>query len=181
MPVLFVLGGSQGSRAINEVVIDILPQLVQKYQIIHQVGRAHYTEAKLRSGIVLEKQEHLTRYKLFDYLNEAALRMAAGVATLAVSRAGSTAMFELAEWEVPAIVIPIPEPISHDQRSNAFTYARAGAAMVIEEKNLKPHLLLSEVERLMLDERARASMKNKAKQFARPDAGEVIARDLLSF
>lgn len=178
IPVIFVVGGSQGSIKINETILDILPQLLEKYQIIHQVGANNYNDIQKRIAYLLSESKHKERYHSFDYLNSVAMRMTAGIASLVVSRAGS-AIFEFANWGIPSIIIPIPEEISHDQRTNAFTYARSGGAIVIEEKNLTPSILLSEIDRLMSNPELQAEMKKGAKSFARPDAGKIIAEEIL--
>jgi UDP-N-acetylglucosamine--N-acetylmuramyl-(pentapeptide) pyrophosphoryl-undecaprenol N-acetylglucosamine transferase len=85
----------------------------------------------------------------------------------------------MANGGLPAIIIPIPEEISHDQRTNALTYARSGGAVVIEEKNLTSSIILSEIERIMNDEKLRANMIAGAKSFARPEAAELIAKEVL--
>ncbi len=178
LPVIFVIGGSLGSMKINNVILDVLPQLIEKYQIIHQVGKNNFTEINKRATFLLENNPKANRYRIFDYLNSSALRMTAGVASLVITRAGS-ALFEIANWGLPAIVIPIPEEISHDQRVNAFTYARSGGAVVIEEKNLTPSIILSEVDRIMFDSNLRNEMIKGAKSFARHEAAELIAQEIL--
>ncbi len=178
VPIILILGGSQGATKINDAVIDLLPQLIEKYQLIHQVGKENYREAKGRADLILAGNTHASRYKMYDYLNTTALRMAAGAASLVVSRAGST-IFEIAAWGLPAIIIPIPPEISHDQHSNAFTYARAGAAIIIEEKNLTPSILMSEIGRLMGNGGMREKMKEAAKTFSRPEAATTIAQEII--
>ena len=105
--------------------------------------------------------------------------MIAGVADIIISRAGSNAIFEIATWGTPSLIVPIPEDVSRDQRSNAFAYARHGGALVIEQANLTPHLIVSEITRLLNDPEERKRMKEAAKAFARPDAAEKIAREVL--
>lgn len=178
LPIIFVIGGSQGAQHINEIIVDLLPQILPQYQIIHQVGKANYHNVTLRANYILKESPLAERYKAFDYLDSTALRMTAGVASLVITRAGS-ALFEVANWGLPAIIIPIPEEISHDQRTNAFTYARSGGAVVIEEKNLTQSILLSEINRIMSDNKIREEMIAGAKKFARPDASTVIAKELL--
>ncbi len=178
VPVIFILGGSSGAQRINDTLLDSLGDLVSRYQIIHQTGEKHYDEMKGTAGVVLRENPHADRYHPFAYLNSFAMKMAAGIADLAISRAGST-IFEIAVWGVPAILIPIPEEISHDQRGNAYTYARSGAAVVMEEKNLKPNLLIAEIDRLMQSAKDREEMKKAALAFAKPDAAEKIAKELI--
>jgi len=179
VPIIFIVGGSQGATKINELVVDVLPKLVEKYQIIHQVGKNNFADITKRAHYVLENNPKATRYKIFDYLDSSALRMTAGVASLVITRAGSS-LFEIANWGLPAIIIPIPEEISHDQRTNAFTYARSGGAVVIEEKNLTQSVFLSEIDRILTDDKLRNDMIAGAKSFARPDAAAVIAKEIIS-
>lgn len=179
LPIVYVTGGSQGASAINETLLDILSALLEKCQIVHQVGQNNLTEVTQRASVVLEKSPWRSRYKLMGFLNSSAIRMVAGVATIVVSRAGS-AIFEFAQWGLPAILIPIPESISHDQRTNAFTYARTGGAIVIEQGNLTPSVLQSEILRLISNPELLAKMRAGAKTFARPDAARVIAEELLT-
>lgn len=179
LPIVYVTGGSQGASVINETLLDVLPALLEKCQIVHQVGDRNLNEVKQRASVVLEKSPFRARYKLFPYLNSSAIRMVAGASALAVSRAGS-AVFEFAQWGLPVILIPIPESISHDQRSNAFTYARSGGAVVIEQGNLTPSVLQSEIFRLLGNQELLTAMRVGSKKFARPDAARQIATELLS-
>ena len=177
-PVILILGGSQGAQHINEAVLEILPQLVEKYQIIHQVGKENLAEITETAGVLLDKNIHAARYKPFDFLNVVGLRMAAGAADLIITRGGGGAVFEVALWGKPSIFIPISSQLS-DQPKNAFAFARAGACIVIEENNLTPNVLLSEIDRLMNDPARRAEMGNAARAFAQPDAAAKIAREII--
>jgi UDP-N-acetylglucosamine--N-acetylmuramyl-(pentapeptide) pyrophosphoryl-undecaprenol N-acetylglucosamine transferase len=105
--------------------------------------------------------------------------MAAGAADVIITRAGST-LFEIALWETPAIVIPITKSNGDHQKKNAFAYARAGAGLVIEENNLTPHVLISEVRRIVETPAISDSMKAAAKSFAKPDAAAKVAEALLA-
>lgn len=177
-PVVLILGGSQGSQRINEAIIEILPELVEKYHVIHQTGKANIDEMTNTANVVLRESLHRSRYQPHAYLNSVALRHAAGAASLVISRAGSQ-IFEIALWQRPAIIIPIPEAISHDQTSNAFAYAAAGACSVIEEANLTPHVLAAEIDRVVEKPGVADAMKAGAATFARRDAADTIAREIL--
>lgn len=179
LPVILVTGGSQGSQTINDAILDALPQLLKKYQVVHQTGRANYADVTGRMRVAITDSVILERYKPFDYLNDLATRMAAGAANLIISRAGAGNIFEAAAWGLPAILIPIPEPISHDQTKNAFAYARAGGAAVVEQNNLTPGLLVSEVNRILGSEQIKHHMQAAARAFSRPDAAKLIANALL--
>lgn len=176
---VFIMGGSQGAQAINNVILNALPQLVEEFNVIHQAGTANLSEVSGVASVVLKESRFANRYKAFGLLNTLALRMAAGIATLVVARAGSGTIFEVSSWGLPSILVPIPEDVSHDQTENAFSYARAGAATVIEQRNLTPHLLVAEIRRIAADQALRTKMSEAARGFARPDAARKIATILL--
>ena len=100
------------------------------------------------------------------------MRMAYGAADLVVSRAGSGSIFEIAASGLPSIIIPLADSAQEHQRENAYAYAKSGAAAVIEERNLKPHILKSEIDRLIGDKEEMGKMSEAAKFFAKPDAAE---------
>lgn len=172
---IFIIGGSQGSEIINNNIVESLPDLISKYQIIHQTGPKNFDEVKSRADLILEKNPYKARYIPYPYMNNLATKMAAGAATIVISRAGS-AIFEIASWGVPSIIVPITNSNGDHQRKNAFNYARAMACTVIEEANLTPHVLVAEINKLMNDEDRLNQMKLKAKAFATPDAAEKIAQ-----
>jgi len=105
--------------------------------------------------------------------------MAAGAAQIVITRAGST-LFEVASWGVPAIVVPITNTNGNHQRKNAYAYARSGAGIVIEEKNLTGHILVSEVTRLLSSPDLLARMKESTKTFAHNDAAKKIAVEIMN-
>lgn len=178
IPTIFIMGGSTGSKIINNIILESLPKLVEKYQIIHQTGKANINEVKNTANVILENNPHKNRYRPYDYLNALSVRMSAGASSVIISRGGST-IFEIALWNVPSIIIPITESNGDHQRKNSYNYARSGACVVIEESNLSTDIILNEVDRIVNNENVRQRMIEGAKTFARPDAGEVIAKEIL--
>lgn len=178
VPVILILGGSQGAVALNDVLLRAAPQLVEKYQILHQTGPANIAEVEQLLSVVLANSPFRGRYRTFAYLDDLAMRMAAGACSLVISRAGSS-IFEIAVWGKPSILVPIPNEIVKDQTTNAFTYARSGAAVVIEQNNLSPTLLVSEIERIMGNRDLHARMSLAAKASANADAARIIAKEIL--
>lgn len=179
IPTILVIGGSQGAQLINDTLIDALPRLVEKYQIIHQTGKNNIQIVKNTADVVLLTNPHKDRYKPFDYLNNLALRMAAGASSLVISRAGSS-LFEIASWEKPSIVIPITKSNGDHQRMNAYAYARTGAAVVLEEANLSGNILFAEVDRLIANPDVLAKMSAATKTSQHPDAARKIATEILN-
>jgi UDP-N-acetylglucosamine--N-acetylmuramyl-(pentapeptide) pyrophosphoryl-undecaprenol N-acetylglucosamine transferase len=179
VPTVFILGGSQGAKAINDCVLNALSELASRYNVVHQTGKANLEEVASIAQVVLKNHRYPERYHPYGLLNTLAMRMAGGVASVIVARAGSGTIFEIASWGVPSILVPIPSEISQDQTENAFSYARAGACAVIEQRNLAPHILTAEIDRIVGDKALQAKMSEAARGFARPKAAYKIATTLL--
>lgn len=178
VPVILVLGGSQGGKVISDAMLTALPQLVEKYQIIHQTGKTKYQEVKQTAHVILENSNFTSRYHVYDYLNTLSMRMAAGAATIVISRGGST-IFEIALWGSPSIIIPITESNGDHQRKNSYNFARETGAVVIEEANLTPEILIHEIDRIITNPELLKSMSEKAKKFARTDSAQLIAEEIV--
>lgn len=180
VPTVLILGGSQGAVNINENVLLALPDLVSFANIIHQTGPANFKSVQALATVALTKNRHADRYHPVDYLNEMSLQRSSAVADIVVSRAGANSIAEICLWKKPAILVPIPESISHDQRSNAYAYARTGAAIVLEQENLTPHLLVSEIKRITSDPELAKRMVAGAGGFTDTDAARIIGNEILS-
>lgn len=176
---IMIVGGSQGAKIINDVVITSLQDLIDKYQIIHQVGTKNFDEVKSLSEVVLRDNPNKERYNVYPYLNKLALRMSAGVADLVVSRAGAGFIAEIASWGKPSIIIPIEKTNGDHQRKNAYNYSATGACLVMEEKNLTPHIFVSEIVRILEDGKLKQEMKEGTKEFVHPDAEDKIAEEII--
>ncbi len=179
IPTIFIIGGSSGAESINNVILDALPELLTQYQIIHQTGSKNIEQVNGIAKVILKDHPYAERYKSFGFLNTLAMRMSAGAANLIVSRAGSNAIFEIAQWGIPGIIIPIPEDVSHDQTKNAYIYASTGAAVIIKQKNLEPSILINEINRIIGDKILQENMSKAALSFAKPDAAHKIANIIL--
>lgn len=177
-PVITILGGSLGAKRINETILDTLPILLESYQIIHQTGKLNFKEVKDTAGVILEKNPKKDRYRCFDYLNELALRMVAGVSTLIISRGGST-IFEIAAWGVPSIIVPIGDSNGDHQRKNSYNYERSGGCIVIDENNMTTEILAQQIKDLMEDRDRLAKMRTGALSFAKTDASYKIAEQVI--
>ncbi|MFA6585719.1 MAG: UDP-N-acetylglucosamine--N-acetylmuramyl-(pentapeptide) pyrophosphoryl-undecaprenol N-acetylglucosamine transferase [Candidatus Paceibacterota bacterium] len=178
LPVVLILGGSQGAEIINNTILDALPRLVKNFQVIHQTGVNNFKNVFNRAEVVLASIPEKNRYMPFDYLNPLQQKMSAGAATIIVSRAGSS-IFEIASWGIPSIIIPITTSNGDHQRKNAFGYAHFGACNVIEEANMTANILCSEIERIVDNKEVWDEMAKNAKAFNKPDAAYKVARELV--
>lgn len=178
LPTILVSCGSQGAEKINNIILEALPKLLEKYQIIHQTGKLNFESVKGTVDIVLGGSKHKDRYHIFDYLDPVKLRLAVGATNLMIARGGST-IFEIAAWGVPSIIIPITDSNGDHQRKNAFNYARSGGAIVIDESNLTPEILVSEIENILNYPAKQEQMKKGALSFAKTDAAHKIAEEII--
>jgi len=179
LPVILILGGSQGAELINNTILDALSRLVEKYQIIHQTGVRNFKMVETQAEVVLGENPNKGRYMPLSFLSPLQMKMAAGAATIVVSRAGST-LFEIANWGVPSILIPFTESNADHSKKNAFNYARAGACSVIEEMNMTANILVHEIDNIVENKDVWARMSQNAKNFSKPDAAEKIAREIIN-
>lgn len=179
-PLILVLGGSQGAQRINAIILNHLPVLLKNYQIFHQVGEKNYADFEksvlpVLGGLARPEAE---RYLFVDYFKKD-LQDALAAADLVVSRAGSGAIFEIAAFGKPSILIPLPEAAGNHQLQNARIYASAGAAVVIEEKDFSSEIFLQTINQILGNPDVYAAMSEKARAFSRPEAALIIANKIL--
>lgn len=135
-PVLLIIGGSSGSKVVNEAVRKILPELLEQFYIIHLCGK----------GNLDEHLKSLIGYAQFEYANAELTDMFA-LADMAISRAGANSICELLALHKPNILIPLSAAASRgDQILNARSFAKQGFSYVLEEEKLTDQSLLEAVQ-----------------------------------
>ncbi len=180
-PLLLILGGSQGATSINDFILDVLPELLKSIQVFHQTGKEDYDRIVHEAGVALEKlpEEVRIKYKAIDYF-EKDIRVALQGADLVISRSGS-GIFEIAAFGKPSILIPLPLAANDHQRVNAAEYQKVGAAIVMEEDNLLPHIFMNSVVNLLADPARLTTMGEAARTFYRTDAASNLAKVILRY
>jgi UDP-N-acetylglucosamine--N-acetylmuramyl-(pentapeptide) pyrophosphoryl-undecaprenol N-acetylglucosamine transferase len=178
VPIIWIFAGSQGAQKINNTILDSLLELVPNYQLIHQVGSANEAEVAMISQLLLKDSLFSKRHHIVGFLDPLAISMCAGVADIVIGR-GSSSIFEFANWKLPSIIIPITHSNGDHQRKNAYAYAGSGACTVIEESNLSPHLLMSEIRAILENKQRVEAMKIAAGNFAPKDAAKIIAQEVI--
>ncbi|MGE5592512.1 MAG: undecaprenyldiphospho-muramoylpentapeptide beta-N-acetylglucosaminyltransferase [Betaproteobacteria bacterium] len=175
-PTLLVFGGSQGARAINEAMVDALPDLLARHpelQVIHQTGRRDHAwvvaELKAR-GIDAGNRPRLV---VEPYLYE--MDMAMACADLVVSRAGAISIAEITARGIPAVLVPYPGAAEGHQEKNARALEAAGAAVVIPQNELGTDILRDTVERLIYDRGELDRMARSSRSLGRPGAADALA------
>jgi len=175
---ILILGGSQGSQAINDAIVKILPQLLQQYQIIHQTGQEHFDNV-VKEAAILGIKSGRGGYYAAPFMNANQLRDAFALCDLVISRAGATFITEIAANGKPAIMVPISSSANDHQKMNAYALARIGAALVLEESNLGEHILIEKIKIILNDEELMRKMVEKIKTFYHPNAAEIIANSII--
>ena len=180
-PLILFIGGSQGAAAINDFVLDSIIELLKDYQVFHQTGLKNFEQVKKEWQFInrdLTEEEKL-RYKIVPYLEEKDLKEAMLAADLVVSRAGAGSIFELAAMGEPSILIPLPEAAGDHQTKNAYEYAQAGAAIVIEQSNLRTHLFIVQLQKIFNNPELLKQMSDAAKKFSKPEAAKILAEEII--
>jgi UDP-N-acetylglucosamine--N-acetylmuramyl-(pentapeptide) pyrophosphoryl-undecaprenol N-acetylglucosamine transferase len=137
-PVILVVGGSLGSKFINDTVRASLDMLLSKYNIIHICGR----------GNIDRGMEGRKGYLQFEYVNEN-MPHVLNIADIVISRAGANAIFELLALKKPNLLIPLSRKSSRgDQILNAASFEKRGYSMVLSEDVLKPDTLVKKIDEL---------------------------------
>lgn len=181
---ILFLAGSQGAAFINDLISVSLVQLAKDFQIIHQAGINNFEAMKKElNQIKSEGQSSYAadiekNYRLFGFLNEEELKDAFAASDLIVSRSGSN-IFEIAALGKPSIVIPYPYSAGGHQRENAAEFSKFGA-IVLEEQNLKPHILIDQIKQLLKPENYSA-ISERVKSFAKIEGGEIIANEIFEY
>lgn len=171
-PVVLVTGGSQGARALNEIVPEALQRVGRSLQIVHLAGLGNDDAVR-------------RRYVAGDGRSPAQVRPVAAemdrlfaAADLIVCRGGGTTVAELAAAGRPAIIVPYPHHRDRQQLHNARVLERVGAAIVVEERALTAAQLAEKVARLIAVPQALAAMGHRAREVARDDAAAAIVADV---
>ena len=164
VPLIVVVGGSQGAVAVNQLVRKCaLAWFDAGVWIVHLTGENDPDANAL---------QHPQYFSLPFYHNMAGLLQRA---TLAISRAGAASVTELAVTGTPAILIPFPYAAEDHQSYNAAVFSGAGAALVFRQEELTPQLLENQVLNLLQSPEKLEQMREAAKVIAVPDSAERLA------
>jgi UDP-N-acetylglucosamine--N-acetylmuramyl-(pentapeptide) pyrophosphoryl-undecaprenol N-acetylglucosamine transferase len=168
---ILIVGGSQGAHAVNMAVADALPLLRQKQRLrfVHQTGAAD--EDHLRSAYTAAGVSAVVG-AFFDDMHRQYQR-----ADVIICRAGATTVAEITAVGRAAIFIPFPFAADDHQKHNAAALAAAGAAEIIEERQLSAAALAERIERFAKDRRLLGRMAERARQFGRPEAARLLVDD----
>jgi UDP-N-acetylglucosamine--N-acetylmuramyl-(pentapeptide) pyrophosphoryl-undecaprenol N-acetylglucosamine transferase len=169
-PVLLVFGGSQGARALNEVMDKWIDRgLPDALHVIWGTGKADYDRYKRRAS---------AKVAVRAYLSPIADAYAA--ADLAVTRAGALTLAEICAWGIPSVIVPLPTAAADHQTFNARSLEAAGACVVLTQDEMTVDRLANKAGVLSADASRLGALSAAALRRARPNAAEDIARRVLA-
>ncbi len=190
---IFVMGGSQGARAINEVMMDAC-QLIARFaftnekdvdrdvvdlttnsgvsqiQIVHQTGESHVEQVR-ETYIKYSIPHHVQTF--FDNVEEIY-----SITDVMICRAGGMTVSEVTACGIPAIFIPLPAAVGNNQVINAQTVENAGAAVLLEQGKFASEDLVNRLIHIITDEDTYKQMKTASKKLGKPFASDTIAESL---
>jgi len=163
-PTVLVCGGSRGARSLNRAAAAAIPRILEKrrVQFVFLAGDLDFEKTKH------ELERFGSDVRVFPFLEE--MHHAYSVADVAVSRAGASAVFELAAFGVPTVFVPYPYAADDHQRKNVARLADLGAAIVVGDSEISGEKLQSLIDGLLDDGERRGRMTREMKNWAKPDA-----------
>ncbi len=172
LPVLLIIGGSQGARGINQAILDNLEKLAAlNIQMLWQTGTYSFEKAKkAEEQSPFSHQIHVT-----DFIYE--MDKAYAAADLLISRAGAIAIAEIVAVGKPAIFIPLPSAAEDHQTKNALSLSEKGAGILLREAEAKTKIV-KEVKELIASDKKRTDIINHLKAFRTDDATENIVKEV---
>lgn len=148
LPLVFITGGNQGSHIINEKVAQILPQLTKIAYIIHQTGDSKYKDFE---KLIIQKETLASsdHYMVSKWIDGRDLGGIMSGTDVVVSRAGMNTLLELAYYQIPTLLIPLPYLSFDEQNINAHFFKSLGLAQILPQKELTSEVLISEIEKML--------------------------------
>jgi UDP-N-acetylglucosamine--N-acetylmuramyl-(pentapeptide) pyrophosphoryl-undecaprenol N-acetylglucosamine transferase len=173
LPTVLVVGGSQGARGLNDLVLSALPLLAEKnWQWLHLTGANDFE--KVQSAYAKLGLKAVVK----PFLAE--MDLALGAATAGVSRAGASSLAEMAAMRLPSALVPLPTAADNHQFFNAAAFEKTGAAKLLEQKNSPPEKVAALLAELVGDENARQKIQTAMVQWHAPNAAAEIADNILA-
>lgn len=175
-PVMLIFAGSQGATAINEVVFAGLDIILKNYNVIHHTGKGDIEQARVMAHNLPASLRDC--YRPFDFLSTE-LADALFYADIVIGRAGANSIAEIAAHSKPAILIPSPYAANDHQQRNAELLERMGAARVIQQQDLSPIRLISEIDKILANPEVKKYLQSSIHELWIADSASRIAHIIL--
>lgn len=170
---ILVMGGSQGARGINELVLKCIPRWErekERWQFIHLTG-------DMDANIV---DINYRRAGLNAYVKAFSGQMGLllSASDLVISRSGASSLTEISGYGLPSVLIPFPAAVDDHQTLNARVYSSVGAAILEQQSKLNPELLDQKISEVLNDDVVMNRMKSASFGLFRADSAEQIAQEI---
>ena len=175
---IMITGGSQGARKINQQIFEILPELLKKYEILHQIGERDIIEANNILNNL--NQTEKTQYHTFGFSVED-IEKGMTEADLIIGRAGANTIGEIAALSKASILIPYPHAATDHQNKNAKYLEKTGSAIIIKEEVLNSKILLDIIDYLFSDKKNLEVLGKKISNAIKINGLEVISKEIKKF
>lgn len=170
---LLVIGGSQGAQAVNRIVLEAVPLLLDaSLQVLHQTGAKNIEAVRTQAGALIDRPG----YCPVAFLGETEMPLAFRAADIVLCRGGISTLAEVMVNALPAVVVPLPTAYADHQTVNAQALASAGAALVRPEKDLRASNLTEDLLALRDDPARRQRMADASRLMGRPQAADDVAK-----
>ncbi len=170
---ILVMGGSQGARGLNELVLRALPlwnAQHDEWQFLHLAGRA--------DASLVETNYRRLGFKALVRPFASDMQHWYSLADVAISRAGAASLAELAHYGLPSVLVPFPQAADNHQRYNAQAFVNAGAAVMFAQEKLEPEVLAKEISAILQSGERRRTMSEAAHKLAMPAAANQIVQEI---
>ncbi len=178
-PVILIIGGSQGARAINQVVWQSLTSLTAQATVLHVVGERWLHDAQtIQRGLTPIQRQH---YHTHGFVDADLLKDMYAVSEVVISRCGANILTELGLLKKAVIGVPLDSSANNHQNANATFLSRQGGLRIIHEIDLTAQILGQSVAELLAHDRDRAELGRHLRAAVVPRAADHLAEVVLDY
>lgn len=172
-PLIYITGGTTGALSLNDLIFPLIPQLCERFMIVHQTGRQSFGKALMLAESLTEKTR--LHYLAAPYFDSPDVAWLYGKALVVIGRAGANTTAEIALLGKTAVLVPLPWSAGHEQQENADRLVRAGSAVVVDQNKIDSKKF-SEVLKKFFEKRAGYELRAKdlAGTLLRDGAARVV-------
>ncbi|MCI8640643.1 MAG: undecaprenyldiphospho-muramoylpentapeptide beta-N-acetylglucosaminyltransferase [Clostridia bacterium] len=178
MPIVLIFGGSQGAQKINEAILGILKDSLNRdYQIIWATGPKQYDIIKSKLKECNKDIEYIENAKITPYIYN--MEEIMNVSNLIVARSGAMTITEISNLGRPSILVPLPNVSNNHQLYNAKVLEKVGGAKIILNEKLNSNELDKEIKDIVLNRDKEMEMSKSALRISKTDAESKIYDEIL--
>ncbi len=174
LPIIYITGGVTGAFSLNKIIFSILPDLLTKYQLVHQVGRDNQASAgQIKQSLPPKLQ---VNYQLYPYLDSDQHAEILKAAHLVICRTGANTIQEIALLGKVAILIPLPWSAEGEQKLNAQWLVESGSGVILDQNVLTGQKLVTTVKEVESNYQAMSKSANLLQQKVASDGVKQLLK-----